>query len=253
MINDNLLWLLFLIIQMSVAYASEDKGDNINIDEVSKETLFVSLGSWCGPAGYSGACGLRKAAFPLDWTVSMDGEKLIELIEDGFQHFIDDDFLVPDDYVIPFASGTTLLNVYYHIEFVHEGVWREEEYYKNLDSLKSKYQRRVDRFNKLGEYAGKVFFMRAAYIHSLTDPHRIYKIKENIEISREYSLRLYDALKKRFPRLNFCLIIINPTNELDIVDEERVSDGLIMIRAPTEDESVIMPAYSQFFHRLLKP
>lgn len=220
------------------------------IQNKEKETIFVSLGSYCGPAGYVQKCGLRKAAFPLDWTVSMDGERVIELIDDRFQHFLDDDFLVPDDFLIPFASGTVLVNTYYHIEFVHGGVWRGEEYNKKFDSFKSQFQRRVNRFNKLEEFTGKVYFMRASYIYSLTDQHRIYHFSENLEISREYSLRLHESLKKRFPRLDFCLIIMNASDTLDVVVEEKISNSLMMIRGPVEVDSVTTPAYRKFFNQL---
>ncbi len=250
----NRFWMLFCFFYfLSQCNADEiDEADRIDLEERSKETLFVSLGSYCAPAGYAKVSDFRKAAFPFDWNVSIDGEKLIELLEDDFLHFLDDDFLVPDDLIIPFASGTVLLNLYYHIEFVHEGVWRGPEYFAQLEALKVKYQRRIDRFRNLGQYSGKVYFMRAAYLHSETDKHRYFKSKENIEITPEYSLRLYLALKRRFPKLDLALIVINPTFESDIQEERRLRDDLIMIRAPIENDTLMRAAYKKFFLKLLQ-
>jgi len=249
---------LFFLIALSIVPCwgdEEEPSDRVDLAELSQETLFVSLGSYCGPAGLSLSSGLRKAAFPFDWNVSFDGEKLIELLEDDFLHFLDDDYLLTDDFLIPFASGI-LLNIYYHIEFVHEGVFKGPDSLQKLELMKEKYRRRIDRFRNLREYSGKVYFMRAGHLDSLTDHNRVFKNKDNIEISPEYSLRLYKTLKMRFPKLNFSLIIINPPHPQqypqEIEEESRILDNLILVRAPIENAEQMQEAYKKFFFQLLK-
>ena len=223
--------MLFLIFVFStllnIAYCDmENHGGDIDIRELNGEALFVSLGSYCAPASLVRSCGYRKAAFPFDWNITMDGEKLIEMLENDFAYFFD------DEYLMPFARGSALLHTYYHIEFVHEGVWDVDQYAPNMEILRSKYLRRIERFRQLKNYPGKVFFLRSAYIYSVEDSHRAYKFKENIEISDKQSLKLYDSLKRFFPNLDFSLLVIN-NHELDsVVEEKRLSDNLIKFRAP---------------------
>ena len=178
------------------------EGDDVNISEFNKEILFVSLGSYCAPASLARSCGHRKAAFPFDWNICLDGEKLIEILDDDFSNFLNKEYLVP-------FGWATLLNTRYHLEFVHDGSWEEKNVPFYMPILQSKYKRRVERFKELKEHQGKVFFIRSAYIHSIVDLNRFYKVEENIEISEDCALRLHEALKRYFPKLDFSLIIIN--------------------------------------------
>ena len=82
----------------------------LNIDE--QAPLFVSLGSYCKPAHMLRFCNLRKVAFPFDWICSMDGNKLIEIIESDFNNFLNENFL------IGYEHSGALLHTYYHLEFL---------------------------------------------------------------------------------------------------------------------------------------
>ena len=219
-------------------------GDDVALGSLDEKILFVSLGSYCAPASLTRSCGLRKAAFPFDWNISMDGEKLIEILDQGFLHFLNPNYLVP-------LSPTTLLNTYYRLEFVHDGNWDEEHYADFMPLLQSKYQRRIERFKQLNTYKGKVFFLRAAYIYSVEDPHRFYHCEENIEITEEYSLRLYKALGELFPDLDFHLIVINNHEDPCVRTEINLHDRLTMVRAPALDEEVMIEAYRVFFADLI--
>ncbi len=221
-------------------------GDDIDIREMNQETLFISLGSYCAPASLARTCGHRKAAFPFDWNISLDGEKLIEILRNDFSNFLNEEYLTP-------YGWATLLNTLYHIEFVHDGSWEGPDFAVFMPILQSKYQRRIERFKNLKNHQGKVFFIRSAYIHSIEDRNRFYKIKENIEISEEYALRLYESLKEYFPTLDFTLIIINNHEHKYVKEEKRIHDSLLMARAgPSFEEPVMEASYDYFFNQLLQ-
>jgi len=241
------LGLLLSAILASPIYADMEThgGDHVDLQALGEEPLFVSLGSYCIPSGMLRSCGLRKAAFPLDWNISMNGEKLIEMLQDGFSHFLDNQYLVP-------FGWATLLNTYYELEFVHDGSWDGDNPSTYMPILQDKYKRRIERFLQLKDYPGKVYFLRAAYIYSLEDLNRYYKNKENIEISEDSAFRLFNTLKSVFENLDFTLIIINNHEYSYISEEKKLNDRLLMVRAPAFDVPVMTSAYQAFFDRLLQ-
>lgn len=119
--------------------------------ETSSDPLFVSLGSFCGPASSMQREHVRKAAFPVDWMLSVDGEKIITMLDTDFAHFTDPRCLTL------FVNGV-LLNTFYHIEYSHEGVWTKRNFRQNFGPFQAKYQRRIERFRKLRSYHGKIYF-----------------------------------------------------------------------------------------------
>src|ERR1700691_4435401 len=82
-------FLICLIVSTQLLFGDYESlgGDDIDMDALKHETLFVGLGSYCLPASLFRSNGLRKAAFPLDWNISLDGEGLIEMLRDQFQNF----------------------------------------------------------------------------------------------------------------------------------------------------------------------
>ena len=244
----NRLFLSLFIVVICVVHADVERieGDDVDIRKFNQETLFVSLGSYCAPASLTRTCGLRKAAFPFDWNIALDGEKLIQILNERFEHFLNLEYLVP-------FGPAALLNTRYHIEFVHDGTWEKQDFVVYMPVLQSKYKRRIERFKNLKNHQGKVFFLRSGYINSVDDKNRFYKIEENIEISEEHALRLHAALRDFFPTLNFCLVIINNHEDESVVLEKRVSDSLLMVRAASCFEKPVMEiAYCEFFNELLK-
>ncbi len=192
-------------LQVYACYAEviihQDLNGNEAITDKTFPPLFVSLGSNCDVAYSLEFSGLRHAAFPLDWLLTIDGNKFIELIENGFQHFLDEEFLAWNNHV--------LVNSYYHIEFRHD--------FEPLPELREKYQRRIDRFYKLNEYQGKVFFIRIPYIEA-TNPTLYWPNEEALQISTDWANRLNSVLKKCFPNLDFILVITNIFDENDESD-----------------------------------
>lgn len=246
---NRLLIRLFIVFISAISAVDADveriEGDDVDIRKFNQETLFVSLGSYCAPASLARTCGLRRAAFPFDWNIALDGEKLLQILDEQFLHFLDLECLVP-------FGPAALLNTRYHLEFVHDGTWEGEGFVVYMPILQSKYKRRIERFKNLEGHQGKVFFLRSGYINSVEDKNRCYKIPENIEITEEYALRLHAALKDFFPTLNFCLVIINNHEEESVVIEKRVSESLLMARAsPSFEKPVMEAAYANFFNELL--
>lgn len=213
--------------------------------QMSDEHLFVSLGSICEPAQMLRFCKLRKKAYPFDWIVSMDGEALIEMLENDFKDFFNDEFFVP------FGPAGHLLHTHYHLEFLHEGDFNHQ-FAANLERLKQKYQRRIARFKSLENCQYKVFFIRNAFVYSTTDPHRFYKFPDNLEISEEYALRLYQALKFVFPKLNFDLLIINCGDEEGLIEQKKLGEHLRIFRAnPYFEQSKKIENYNVFFNKII--
>jgi hypothetical protein len=167
----------------------------------STDPLFVSLGSFCGPASTIQTAGLRKASFPIDWMLSVNGEKIISMLDNDFRHFTNPKFLVP------FINGV-LLNTFYEIEYSHEGVWTRENFAQQLVIFKEKYTRRIERFRRLRSYKGKIFFMRDAWPLS-THKNYAFSNPGNLKITPEYAKRLFAALKRYFPQVDVYLIIRN--------------------------------------------
>ncbi len=173
----------------------------------TQEPLLVSLGSTCEVTHHLRYLGLRTAAFPLDWVLSLNNAQLIRLLEEDFVYFNDEEFLS--------GYSTLLLNTRYCLVFPHEGNWEVPFYSESLQNFKSKSQRRIDRFRELGSYQGQVLFFRSACVCA-ENSNAIYTDAENLHISDEYSVELYQTLKNRFPDLNFKLIIMNCFNENEV-------------------------------------
>lgn len=219
-------------------------------DKVEDGSLLVSLGSHCVPASIIRLSGLRKAAFPFDWILSLDNDGIIQILEDDFAYFLDEEFLVPDSLLLPKAQAENLVHLKYHIEFVHEGNFRSD-YFQNLQKLKEKYARRVQRFRDLGSFPGTVYFLRCNYIDAEKDVHRSFKPSGIVEISDEEAFKIYTALKNRFPILKFKLVIINQSQPFDgqLHIEESFHEDIIKTRIRASGDP-LFELYSLFFHSL---
>ncbi len=187
-------------------------------------TLFVSLGSTCHSAMMLRHAGLRYAAYPLDWVLSMDGNKLIDGIRDGFAYLCDPRYLI----VLKEKYGW-LANTYYSIELVHEGNWLGNRFAHRWSKFREKYARRLARFHNIKEHEGTVYFFRAAMPEFFVSQGTyVFEDKENRVITPQYALRLYSALKEAFPKPNVRLIIFNFLPEIDR-EVLKVSDDIVMV------------------------
>lgn len=155
--------------------------------------LFVSLGSFCEPAGRMKELGLREMSFPFDWLVSKSQDKLIQIFNEDFELFLDPRYLIRHE------EGTGFLrHTEYDLVFFHEG---DPPLSDQLEALKIKYSRRIERFRNLNSYPGKVVFLRASSL--------------NEEITVESARKLRGALEQFFPDLDFDLCLISYNETLD--------------------------------------
>jgi hypothetical protein len=202
-------FLLLVTCFCSTSFAGEDSADVRNAFSFdSKEPLFVSLGSDCGMAGQVENIGYRRASFPFDWLLTFDHNGMLKVLDDNFKHFLN-----PSCYSL--HTNGALVNTYYHFEFRHE----------HDNDFIGKYARRIDRFRKLNNYSGKVFFMRESF-GGADHPSVYWPSKDLIHISFEHAQELKQVLKKRFPDLNFTLVILNFCGNRT---EWEITDDIVMI------------------------
>lgn len=165
---------------------------------------FISLGGTCHTAIALNEINLRVESHPFDWIISTNHDIFLKVLKNEFQYFTDPEYFEKKEGV-PYA-----FNLYYGLHFPHDfssnGV-SVEEIQKQWDIFKSKYDRRIERFIKLRNYGGKVFFFRTIF----SNMHENQEFKENTKRAKE--LRL--ALEKFFPSLDFTLVILS-YNDLDI-------------------------------------
>ena len=196
--------ILVATLNAKVQNTPADEKREISLD--SEEPLFVSLGPECYLAWNLEEIGYRRAAFPFDWLLTLDHERMVELLNDDFRYFLDPMFY-------SYHTNGSLVHSYYHLEFRHE-----HDYEFN-----AKYERRINRFRQLNTYRGKVFFMRKGY-YAAEEPSLFlcWPNKDMINIRFECATQLNSALKKRFPNLNFNLAIFNyspGSYQMQIVDD----------------------------------
>lgn len=199
--------------------------------------LFVSLGCLCDVAGQIRSNHFREKAFPLDWILTLDYQGFFALLEDNFEFFLDERFL-------HLHSSGRVINSYYNIHFLHD--WPDSNLHDHLYSIQKKYQRRIDRFNELASYKGKVYFIRAAFIIQIPVYSDSVITPECSKITYSDAETLRDILLKKFPDLDFKLVVINYEDESvpDIIGLENVIEFKVVKSQKEED-------YKNIFQQLL--
>ncbi len=164
--NRYLLYLFLLLITASfITFADIDYQNPGFVFEGNLTSqqpyLFVSLGCNCWPAWAMRAHGVRQAAFPFDWVLSMDNDKLIRCLNERFWYFNEEGYFVRYDK----ANKYYIENTHYGFKFMHD--WphakhkiTKKKHKQQLDFIKEKYSRRIARFENLKHFKGKVFFTR---------------------------------------------------------------------------------------------
>lgn len=187
----------------------DDASQNILIN-TGNGPLFVSLGANCIPAGMIRHFGKRQAAFPFDWMRTTDEIGFLHLLHNNFQDFVNQEYLIKNP-----INGAGIVNNLYHIEFTHDWLqeWWENDiqYQEEIEKLKSKCQRRINRFQQLANYKGTVHFIRLE-LPAERNPDMFWFDYIPCIDEKTFSLQLYDALKNLFPLLDFKLIVIKKAN-----------------------------------------
>ena len=188
--------------------------------EDKQHPLFFSLGSHCEIADMFGHYGLRHAAGPLDWVLTLDYDRFLLLLENDFEGFVDERFLTqyPDTHVI---------NSLYNIDFRHD--WPDLDFSKHLPEVQSRLGRRINRILDLKHHEGKVYFIRGAFDTNI-NPHLPTITKECTKITPQDAENIRNVLQRKYPKLDFVLVIFNYVEEfvddfdyLDMIIEFKVS------------------------------
>lgn len=176
----------------------------------AKGTTIISLGQACTVAGALREYGIRVAAYPFDWIVSPFAG-LYQALEDDFIHFLQEDSLIIRSY-----DKYGIVD-YYGFEYVHDfpamqpndefaeligeghvtgGVLRDD-WKSFLPQVKAKYTRRIERLhNVLSTAVENVYLIRYG------------------GITQNQAVQLRDLLYKKYPQLDFELIIL--VNSVDL-------------------------------------
>lgn len=213
-------WRLSLILILYQLNLTAQEG--VIQDENRKQPLYVSLGAHCEVANFIGYNGLRTAAYPFDWMLTLN-RSLISVLEQDFIHFVDSTYLKHHRYGV--------VNTYYQIDFRHDWPdfgfsWPQMDIRKTLPEIQDKYERRISRFYELADHQGKVFFIRAPLdIDYSLEAYPTFS-KESKRITFEEAQTLRNLLKSKFPALDFTLVIVNyfEENTGEIVGIENVCE-----------------------------
>ncbi len=229
---------LCLIISSCILKADEIESRTISLNALTSP-LFVSLGADCLTASMMQLFGKRQAAFPLDWLVTMDDEGLIHLLNNNFQDFTNRAHLIAHP-----INSDKLVHYHYHIEFVHDWTsdyWQKTRYQEEFEKFQIKYQRRIERFQQLANYKGKVIFIRLLRPVHLPPELFWFDFSPN-EDEKDYSFSLYAALRRLFPHLDFKLIVVIKT---DTSNKMEIFDNITLHYFPRVEEQ---SNWEQLFH-----
>jgi len=203
-------WLVIFFVNFCISIFSNELEENLL--DIESDSIFVSLGSHCEVAVFLNEHQLRTRAFPFDWLLSSSHDQFISLLDDDFQHLLDERYFFqnPDHHHV-------IENYYYEIEFRHDWpfsdlITNSARYSDQVEQMQAKYQRRIERFRQLRYFTNKVFFIRVAFEY-LNEPNPFWK-QEGIErITIDQAKEIKEALDRYFPNLNFILVIINYQEE----------------------------------------
>ena len=130
------------------------------------ETTFISLGSNCCITWWLREYGLRKFAFPFDWS-NITIKQLVLVLENNFRDYetLEIKFL-SDKHPSTEGLPTFIIKNIYNIKFAHE-VLND----KHLDNFKLSLVNRIDRFKKIKDSVVYVrielTIIKSAYIKEL--------------------------------------------------------------------------------------
>ena len=89
---------------------------------------------------------------------------------------------------------------------------------------------------------------------ALADPHRRYRLAENLEVSDAYAHRLYDALAGYFAGRDVRLIVVNTHDRPSIEEEPPLAERILKLRVnPGLDLGAKVSQYRDWFATLPAP
>ncbi len=185
-----------------VEYLTEDmEANHISLENYSHPYIFISLGNCCKIAWFIKDTDLNSYSYPFDWFIS-PCDAVCDLIENNFKNF-----LLPQnlnnlgsycrttDTFHPLHNNSMVIDTAYDIEIRHDFIVNIP-IESQLEKVMQKYQRRINRLN------------RALQQTNLP----VYLVRK--QITRAQAERLSTVIGKRFPLLNFTLIALDNTVEI---------------------------------------
>lgn len=204
---------LLLSFNLNYIFSCHSNPDEIFLND---KPIILSLGSQCEVTTKINKFGFRDSSFIFDWILSVDIYGIINVLNDNFNYFFDQNYFEIHPYMPWF-----LINTKYGFEYRHDwneshNFWKNFNSYKiTYESIKVRYDRRIERFKKLRKFKGKVFFLRAAFdSETCLIAKKMYN-RNLFKITYQEAIELKNALKSYFPKLNFTLIIINYNEETE--------------------------------------
>ena len=136
---------------------------------------FISLGSFCSVALDLEALGLREASMPFDWNIDLRFEGVIDCIEKGFEHFLDEEELRQSE-----EAPEHYMNRY-EIQFFHDfNMW--EPLSKQLPAVQDKYERRIRHFYQItAEPTLFIRYMDDRILEEDGTPHELRYIEDGYD------------------------------------------------------------------------
>ena len=104
----------------------------------------ISLGFFCSVSSELKRIGIRKASYPFDWVIS-EFETVLNLIENNFIGFLDENQLIVDKDEKEFEKTYVVKNIKNNIKFFHDFA-NGNSISTQIDRVKEKYNRRIERF-----------------------------------------------------------------------------------------------------------
>lgn len=197
-------FLMLLAVTMNLLATPEQEMFYFNSNPSTREEqrpLFISLGGTCHVAIALRALELRDAAYPLDWIISTNHAAFLHVLGDKFVNYAD------PNYFNTYQGVPKGINWYYNLSFPHDFTAITEDFTKETalkewDSFKERYDRRVERFQELANFQGKVYFFRCMWSSDHEGANGLFQ--ENSLRARQ----IKDTIAAIFPNLDFTLVII---------------------------------------------
>lgn len=177
---------------------------------------FISLGSFCSVALDLEALGLREASMPFDWNIDLRFEGVIDCIEKGFEHFLDEEELRQSE-----EAPEHYMNRY-EIQFFHDfNMW--DPLREQLPAVQDKYERRILHFYQItAEPTLFIRYMDDRILEEDGTPHELRYVEENYG-------HVMDVLKG-----------LNPDNELILIANSGVKSDKLKIYSVEKDKGDIV-------------
>ncbi len=186
----------FCLIFTTSGYTKQCRDERLKV-LFKQPFVVVPLGVGCQLGMHLKDHDLYLASFPIDWMVTAHFPSFLQLLQDDFQHLIDFSLLE-----IRTKNGSKrVFHKKYEIELPHvlntnlwhnsaSGLLPNSGDRSEITSITSKYNRRIRRYKKLGDFQVPVYFLR-------------------YRISGEEAFVLCELLEEKFPTLDFKLVAIN--------------------------------------------